>query len=314
MIPKYAGVTVLMRYTLRLLTLDQLSRAAALVCALELMRQENPRELGNWPFEIGLWVGSGGDAQLHGQAGRRIRRGLEGPRLQARPGRPTAGSAREMPLVRRRPSRRTAFTSTPTRTTPRSCGSPAWATVASSPATGSLPIHMVDEPIYQRAARLPDRHGRQVRRHAVEGRDRQALRPCQELSSEASGFWGDCDGETGVELDEYLPPPELVIQDELHLISGPLGTIAGLFETAIESLCRDKNAGRPQDRVVDGHGAPGDRPDPRFVRTSVGADFPAARAESQRLVLRDDRAGIRRARRGCTWAWRLRGEVPSECS
>ena len=57
-IPKYAGVTVLMRYTLRLLTLDQLARAASLVCALELMRQENPRELGNWPFEIGLWVGS----------------------------------------------------------------------------------------------------------------------------------------------------------------------------------------------------------------------------------------------------------------
>ncbi len=35
-----AGVNVLMRYTLRLLTLDQLSRASALICALELERQE----------------------------------------------------------------------------------------------------------------------------------------------------------------------------------------------------------------------------------------------------------------------------------
>jgi hypothetical protein len=51
-----AGVSVLMRYTLRLLTLDQLSRAATLICALELER-EKAAELGHWPFEIGLWVG-----------------------------------------------------------------------------------------------------------------------------------------------------------------------------------------------------------------------------------------------------------------
>ena len=52
-----AGVGVLMRYTLRLLTLDQLSRAATLICALELERRHDPVKLGTWPFEIGLWVG-----------------------------------------------------------------------------------------------------------------------------------------------------------------------------------------------------------------------------------------------------------------
>ena len=52
-----AGMSVLMRYTLRLLTLDQLGRASTLICALELERRRTPGLLGEWPFEIGLWVG-----------------------------------------------------------------------------------------------------------------------------------------------------------------------------------------------------------------------------------------------------------------
>ena len=65
-----AGVTVLMRYTLRLLTLDQLARGAGLVCALELERLERREQgdvsLGDWPFEIGLWVGSASNAKPDG--------------------------------------------------------------------------------------------------------------------------------------------------------------------------------------------------------------------------------------------------------
>jgi hypothetical protein len=70
-----AGVTVLMRYTLRLLTLDQLSRAAGVVCALELMRGEpawqegGKRLLGDWPIEIGLWVGSAATPNRLGKTG-----------------------------------------------------------------------------------------------------------------------------------------------------------------------------------------------------------------------------------------------------
>ena len=52
------GVAVLLRYTLRLLTLDQLERAAALVCSLELLRRKDPAELGDVRFSVGLWVGS----------------------------------------------------------------------------------------------------------------------------------------------------------------------------------------------------------------------------------------------------------------
>src|SRR5262249_47782825 len=58
----------LMRYTLRLLTLDQYRRAAALVCALELERDGEPR-LGRWPFEIGLWVGRAATPNRMGKKG-----------------------------------------------------------------------------------------------------------------------------------------------------------------------------------------------------------------------------------------------------
>ena len=64
-----AGVSVLMRYTLRLLTLDQLGRAATLICALELERQQDVEKLGDWPFEIGLWVGRAATPNRMGHKG-----------------------------------------------------------------------------------------------------------------------------------------------------------------------------------------------------------------------------------------------------
>ena len=64
-----AGVSVLMRYTLRLLTLDQLGRAATLICALELERQQDVEKLGTWPFEIGLWVGQAATPNRMGKKG-----------------------------------------------------------------------------------------------------------------------------------------------------------------------------------------------------------------------------------------------------
>ena len=64
-----AGVSVIMRYTLRLLTLDQLARAAGLVCALEIERSEADGRYGSWPFEIGLWVGKAATPNILGRKG-----------------------------------------------------------------------------------------------------------------------------------------------------------------------------------------------------------------------------------------------------
>src|SRR4030095_1056465 len=70
-----AGVTVLMRYTLRLLTLDQLSRAATLMCALEMLRRDDAgKTLGEWAFRMGLWVGRAATPNRMGRKGDNDRR------------------------------------------------------------------------------------------------------------------------------------------------------------------------------------------------------------------------------------------------
>lgn len=51
------GIAVLMRYTLRLLTLQQFQRATTLICACELIRRDDMAKWGEHPFRLGLWVG-----------------------------------------------------------------------------------------------------------------------------------------------------------------------------------------------------------------------------------------------------------------
>ena len=92
-----------MRYTLRLLTLDQLARAAGLVCALELEREDDPDRYGTWPFEIGLWVGKAATPNVMGRKGdgRSDTRASRGAAVQGRPaGQAVADPAREVPVVR----------------------------------------------------------------------------------------------------------------------------------------------------------------------------------------------------------------------
>ena len=199
-----SGVTVLMRYTLRLLTIQQFQRATAMILACELLRRRSQAghsgvpDLGAPAIGIGLWVGS-----------------------EATPN--TLRSACE--LSQDSPSTYRQITTCP------ACGgmlnwrvTPLKSLVVcqSGPdecefaATGaSLPIWTIDEEVYRHSPELligtVDKFAQIVRNMRT-----RAL------------FGGEANHD----------PPDLIVQDELHLISGPLGSIAGLYEVAIDELCR----------------------------------------------------------------------------
>jgi hypothetical protein len=241
------GTAVILRYTLRLLTLDQLGRAATLVCALELQRREldkalkpgkngvkpaNP--LGDVRFAIGLWVGRAATANTIGQIARDMVK-YEGKKAEVFP-------LTECPWCQEAIAER-SIELKPSVKAPEevvvSCAK--WSCEFSAKHSGGdgLPVLFVDEQIY-----------RELPSFVIATVDKYAMTPWRGevgmLFGRATArlgkkFFGAMDKEVPVEAERLLkglPPPELVVQDELHLISGPLGTMTGLYETAIEHLMR----------------------------------------------------------------------------
>jgi hypothetical protein len=239
-----AGVSVIMRYTLRLLTLDQLARAAGLVCALELERERAVTRYGEWPFEIGLWVGKAATPNILGKKGdgrsdsalAKVRQFKADPKS-----RPSPIPLEECPWCGTRfgPD---SFALLPNNDQPSELRIVCTNFECDFTRDRGLPIVAVDEPLYRR---LPAFLIATVDKFAslpwvgqagvlLGGADR----------TDAHGFYGAAEPGNGRRLAAPLPPPDLVIQDELHLISGPLGTMAGLYESAIEALCVREIDGR----------------------------------------------------------------------
>ena len=232
-----AGVSVIMRYTLRLLTLDQLSRAAGLVCALELERAADPDRYGKWPFEIGLWVGKAATPNRMGRKGdgrgdtarSKTLRYKSNPRAN-----PSPIPIERCPWCGTRFSG-DSFTLLPDADRPRDLRVVCTDFECDFSGDRPLPIVGVDDPLYRR---LPAFLIATVDKFASlpwEGPSGALLGGADRYDSE--GFHGTTTPGRGRRLDAPLPPPDLVIQDELHLITGPLGTMMGLYETAIEGLC-----------------------------------------------------------------------------
>jgi hypothetical protein len=250
-----AGVAVLMRYTLRLLTLDQLARASGVVCALELMRgepawQENGRSLlGDWPIEIGLWVGSAASPNRLGKTGDgRKDTAVARVRRYRKDGREAPAPIKACPWCAT-PFTRDSFACAPTEHQPRNmeirCANPTCVFTGAR----SLPILSVDEVIYRR---LPAFIIATVDKFAGLPWLAEAGAFFGHVDREDQwGFYGAADPHEGRALygGASLAPPALIIQDELHLISGPLGTVAALYEVALDRLAtrqRDGKATRPK--------------------------------------------------------------------
>jgi len=228
------GVAVLLRYTLRLLTLDQLGRAATLVCALDSLRQRDPALLGEDRFAVGLWVGKSATAN-------------------------TIAEVKKLVLDYKNSASPTAVSPFPLTTCPwcgHALGKDSLNLVPSaSKAEGiivgctrftcefsarknpqGLPVLFVDEQVYRE---LPSFVVATVDKFAMlPWRGETGMLFGRVTAQEGRQFFGPLDSrpKKGRLIPGGLRPPELIVQDELHLISGPLGTMVGLYETAIEHL------------------------------------------------------------------------------
>jgi hypothetical protein len=244
------GVAVIMRYTLRLLTLQQFQRATTLICALEVIRQEKPQQWGKEPFRIGLWVGQNttpnrteqSSEYLKSIATRGPTRGTGSPHQLTNC--PWCGTKIEathnlkVESYAKGRGRTLVYCNDPTDQCPF--------TTQNSPSEG-LPIVVVDEEIYRllpslliatvdKFARMPWQGEVQMLFGQVNGRcERHGFRSSDLKDENSHRDTGDLPAAI---TRSHLPlrPPDLIIQDELHLISGPLGTLVGIYETAVEEL------------------------------------------------------------------------------
>ncbi|MFN8313951.1 MAG: helicase-related protein [Cyclobacteriaceae bacterium] len=218
-----SGTTVLMRYTLRLLTAQQFQRAASLICACDKIRSENLEELGSARITIGLWVGESLTPTYRDDARRAFQR-MEQGREEDNPfivlKCPWCGT--QMGYLKdartnkvKGYKRRRVGTK---ETIVYQCDN---SKCDFSKPEFNLPLLVIDEDIYDTPPTL-----------LIGTVDKFAMLTWRPNARSLFGF-----RDNGIRMT----PPELIIQDELHLISGPLGSMVGLFETMIEELCTHDN-------------------------------------------------------------------------
>ena len=210
-----AGTTVITRYTLRLLTSQQFLRASTMIAACELLRRRDESLLGSRPISIGVWVGGGNSPNSYAEAAKLLAGLKNGEELE------TGFQIEVCPWCGTRvvPGRddedqlwgiHVTNVSFQVRCLNGTC-----------PFAGELPVSSVDEALYEDPPTMlvgtVDKFARTV--------------------------W---DERTGVFFGARRDPgPSLIIQDEFHLISGPLGTIVGLYEAAFDVLM-SQSGSRPK--------------------------------------------------------------------
>lgn len=193
-----AGTAAIMRYTMRLLTTQQFQRATSLILACEHLRRKDDT-LRKRLGDTPFSIGLWVGKEAVANTVRDALTALE----ENKPNRPD--QVTHCPacgkLLRWGPGAARAYIKV-------EC------TTNGCVLAGELPVWTVDEDIYKRLPSL-----------IIGTIDKFAQLP---RKLEAGRMFG---------LGTQYDAPDLVLQDELHLISGPLGTLAGLYEAAIDELC-----------------------------------------------------------------------------
>lgn len=230
------GTTVIMRYTLRLLAAQQFTRAATLICACEYIRKDSSNgkkakypayDLGEERITIGLWIGGNHTPNKN-----------QGDKSAAK----ECLDQLSLATVKDLKYKKDRFNKFQVLKCPW-CGTKMTKEIVDDHIVGSwgyqmkngkrfylrctqqecpfcddkLPIQIVDEELY---AEPPTLLFGTVDKFAM-----------MAWKAEVGSFFA---------VGASNRAPELIIQDELHLISGPLGTMVAMFETAIDYLCQEK--------------------------------------------------------------------------
>jgi hypothetical protein len=225
------GTAVIMRYTLRLLTAQQFLRAATLICACESIRQDSLKKmiypvypLGKEKITIGLWIGNNHTPNKNKDASYMLNKLTESSdaiHLKWNKDKYNKFQILKCPWC---------GTKLVEDYSPKGGKIGNWGYKLANgkyfylhcPQEGctfneSLPIQVVDEELYKKPPTL-----------LFGTVDKFAMLPWK---GEVGAFFG---------VHSNNRAPELIIQDELHLISGPLGSMVGLYETVIDEMCSHK--------------------------------------------------------------------------
>lgn len=227
-----SGTTVIMRYTLRLLAAQQFTRASALICACEYIRRDasqrrpkyTPYDLGNDRITIGLWIGSEHTPNKNAKAKEYLKELLSARAANLAEAKekynkfqvlkcPWCGTK----LIKEKDGNNLigTFGYRMKNNSRFELFCPQESCYFNQ--AGSLPVQIVDEELYREPPTL-----------LFGTVDKFAMLPWK---SEIGSFFA---------VGTVNRCPELIIQDELHLISGPLGTMVGLYETVVDKLCSSK--------------------------------------------------------------------------
>ncbi len=208
------GVAVMMRYTLRLLTVDQFVRASRMICAAEHVRNTHARLRGTPKISIGMYVGGGSTPNNFDEA----RKALN----NVQRGMPMDGKGSPCKLVSC-PWCNTTITPANYRVEMRLKRIALPCPNQACDFKNDIPVHVADDEVFAARPSL-----------IIGTLDKFAQLAFRQ---EAGNLFA---------TDGANMKPDLVIQDELHLVSGPLGTISGLYEAAIDKLCESADGVRPK--------------------------------------------------------------------